>query len=208
MKRTMMGLSALALAAGLAAYGVSPSQYSNGRAQDAANTGIPNAPMPNPVPGNAVAPGAQPFPGAQPQIQLNQPGQPSQPQNYDAMAVPDWAKEWKHYKWEEAKAHWESRDALFIDARGKNEYDQAHIPGAIPMPMGEFDQYYAKYEKKIKAAKYLVTYCHGVGCQLSNKVAQKLWNDKKLHNVGSFFGGWPQWQQHNMPVETGPEPKR
>jgi rhodanese-related sulfurtransferase len=199
MKRSILLGSALVLAAGLFAYGVSPSQYSQGQNQDRGNSnsnGLPSAPMPNPVPGNAVAPG---------QFQI-QP-QP-QAQDFNAMAVPDWAKAWKHYNWEEAKAAWESKDGLFLDARNKVEYDQSHIPGAIPMPVGDFDAAFEKYKDKIKNAKYLIAYCHGVGCQLSNKVAQKLYNEKGFKNVGSFFGGWPQWQQHNMPVETGPEPKR
>jgi len=135
------------------------------------------------------------------------PGAPSQPQNYDALAIPDWAKGWKHYHWEEAKKLWDDKKALFCDARSKAEYDQGHIPGAIPLPANEFDKFYQLYQGKITHAQYLVTYCHGVGCQLSNKVAQHLVNEKKLKNVGSFFGGWPQWQQHNMPVETGGEPK-
>ena len=202
MKRSIFLGGALILGAGLLAYGVSPSQYQNGQSQDRAEQGgVPSAPMPNPVPGNAMAPGqfqAQ----AQPQLQ------PNTQQDYDAMAIPDWAKAWHHYHWEEAKAAWESKDSLFLDARAKVEYDQAHIPGAIPMPVGEFDKYFEMYKDKIKKAKHLITYCHGVGCQLSNKVAQKLYNEKGFKNVGSFFGGWPQWQQHNMPVETGPEPKR
>jgi rhodanese-related sulfurtransferase len=205
MKRTFLfGSALIAASAALFAYGVSPSQYNNGRSQDQANNGIPNAPAPNPVPGNAIAPGA---PGAVPQLQFQQPAQNTQ-QDYDAMAVPDWAKAWHHYHWEEAKAAWESKEALFIDARAKVEYDQAHNPGAIPKPVGEFDKYFDLYKDKIKKAKHLITYCHGAGCQLSNKVAQKLYNDKGLHNVGSFFGGWPQWQQHNMPVVSGPEPKK
>lgn len=125
------------------------------------------------------------------------------------MPVPDWAKGWKHYHWEEAKKLWDEKEALFCDARAKAEYDQGHIPGAIPLPMAEFDKYYALYKDRIKHAKYLVTYCHGVNCQMSNKVAQHLVEDKdkKFTNVGSFFGGWPMWQQHNMPIETGGEPK-
>jgi rhodanese-related sulfurtransferase len=208
-KFLMLALSA-GCASGLLAYGVSPSQYNNGRAQDsqsAPQQGLPNAPQPmpfpggqiqpQPVPGGAIAPGGQ-------TINLN--AQPT-PQDYDAIAVPDWAKGWKHYHWEEAKSLWEGKGALFCDARSNSEYVQGHIPGAISLPAAEFDKYFEKYKGKIKAAGQLVTYCHGVGCQLSNKVAQKLVNDKKFKNVGSFFGGWPQWQQHNMPVETGAEPK-
>jgi 3-mercaptopyruvate sulfurtransferase SseA len=69
------------------------------------------------------------------------------------------------------------------------------------MPLGEFDKYYAEYESKIKNASKLVTYCHGVGCKLSDKVSQRLYRDKGHKNVASFFGGWPQWSQANLPVE-------
>lgn len=195
MKRAMLLGSALSLAVGLAAYGVSPSQYQSGRAQDAGR--MPQAPQPNPMPINQVAPGAQP------QIQIQNTNQ-----EFTDAPVPDWAKEWKHYDWDKAKHAWETREGLFLDARSRMEYEQGHIPGAIPMPMGEFDANYEKYKSKIKAAKVLIPYCSGVSCQLSNKLAQRLWQEKGHRNVANFFGGWPKWQQHNMPIETGPEPKR
>ena len=199
----------LALGASQAqAYGVSPSQYTAGQAQDQqqANNGVPQAPQPNPF--------TAPAPGQGAPIQLAPQAQGA-PQNFDAFVPDDWAKAWKHYHYDDAKAHWDAKDALFVDARAKVEYDQGHIPGAIPMPLGEFDTYFKKYESKIKKAKYIITYCHGVGCKLSDKVAQKLYNDPKdatapghgFKNTGAFFGGWPQWQQHNNPVETGGEPK-
>ncbi|HTB34816.1 MAG TPA: rhodanese-like domain-containing protein [bacterium] len=202
-------LCALTLtAAGLGAYGVSPSQYTQGRAQDSQAPGqpqsygapgqAPSGPQPVPMPGNATLPGGGPVAA-----------QPAPTPDFDAMAIPDWAKAWKHYHWDEAKAAWEAKDSLFIDARAKSEYDQGHIPGAIPLPLNpdaDFNKYFDQYASKIKSAKHLITYCHGAGCQLSNKVAQKLW-DKGYHNVGSFFGGWPQWNEHQMPVETGGAPK-
>jgi rhodanese-related sulfurtransferase len=209
MRKALLFTLAAGLCSGLLAYGVSPSQYQAGQAQDAqsasGNPAFPQSqsqfPQPMPVPGNAVGPGASGMNLGAPQAPM-----PQQPQDYDAMAVPDWAKGWKHYHWDEALAMWKGKQALFCDARAKTEYDQGHIPGAIPLPLGEFDKYYALYKHKLKHAKYIVTYCHGAGCQLSNKVAQKLVNDKKFANVGSFFGGWPMWQQHNMPIETGGVP--
>ncbi|MGH7442816.1 MAG: rhodanese-like domain-containing protein, partial [bacterium] len=140
-----------------------------------------------------------------PQLQA-QPQVPGGAENYNAMGDPAWATAWKHYDWDQALSLYNSKKALFCDARSKLEYDQGHIPGAIPLPLAEFDKYYALYEKQIKGAKRLVTYCHGAGCQLSNKVAQKLWQ-KNYRNVGSFFGGWPQWQEHNMPVQSGGAPQ-
>ncbi len=200
---------ALALTASQAqAYGVSPSQYTAGQNQDQQQ----NNPMLNQAPQPSTY--SAPPPGQAPGIQMAPQAQAA-PQNFDAFVPDDWAKAWKHYHYNEAKALWDSKEAVFVDARAKVEYDQGHIPGAIPMPLGEFDIYFKKYESKIRRAKVLITYCHGVGCKLSDKVAQKLFNDPKdaaapgkgLKNTGAFFGGWPQWQQHNNPVETGPEPK-
>ena len=63
MKKAFIIGGFLALSAGLVAYGVSPSQYRSGQAQDAGQ-GMPGQlqPAPNPVPMGAVAPGGQPFP--------------------------------------------------------------------------------------------------------------------------------------------------
>jgi rhodanese-related sulfurtransferase len=195
----------LGLSAGAHAYGVSPKQYSQGQAADQQQQ--PAAVQPGGMLGSAPQPStySAPAPGQAPAVQVAP--QAAASQNFDAYVPDDWAKEWKHYHFNDAKALWESKQAVFIDARAKVEYDQGHIPGAVPMPLGEFDKYYDQYKAKLKKAKFLITYCHGVGCKLSDKVAQKLYQDKGMKNTGAFFGGWPQWQQHNMPVETGPEPK-
>ncbi len=208
MKRQLFLSLGMLLASGLVAYGVSPSQNNTGVAQDqrVAQQGVQPAPQPNV---QFAMPGSNPGMPAQP----GRPGavQPAAPpQDFDAFVPDEWAKEWHHYHWAEAKPLWENRKSngiLFVDARSKVEYDQGHIPGAIPMPLGEFDKFYDQYKTKIKKASKLITYCHGAGCKLSDKVAQRLYKDKGHKNTGSFFGGWPMWQQHNMPVETGPQPK-
>ena len=196
-KPILLTLAALGGAAALAAFGVSPSQYT------------PSSPQGQPQPSGAPAPGGlQPAP--QPSSNLmgggapmgNNPGLVITPAPVDYTQVPDWAKAWSHLSFEEAKAGFDDHSILFLDARAKVEYDQGHIPGALPLPQGEYDKYFPMWESKIKKAKKLVTYCHGAGCHLSNKVAQKLW-EKGYKNVGSFFGGWPQWTQHNMPQEKG-----
>ncbi len=115
---------------------------------------------------------------------------------------PDWAKAHKHITWQEAVSWSKKKGYVFCDARAKAEYDQGHIPGAIPLPSGEFDKYYAMHEKRIKAAKWLITYCHGIGCRLSEKAANSL-IEKGQKRVAVFFGGWPQWNEHHDKVETG-----
>jgi predicted sulfurtransferase len=115
---------------------------------------------------------------------------------------PDWAKAKFHITIEEGKKMFKDKRVLFCDARAKAEYDQGHIPGAIPLPAGEFDKYYFKHFKRIKKAKKLVSYCHGIGCRLSEKTANAL-VEKGEKNVMVFFGGWPQWNEHKLPVESG-----
>jgi rhodanese-related sulfurtransferase len=125
---------------------------------------------------------------------------PASPSNTAKPADP-WAK-FQHLDFAKAKEFHGQKRVLFVDARAKSEWDQGHIPGAIPVPLGEFDVYYEKYKSKISKATKLISYCHGVGCHLSDKVAEKLW-EKGHKNTYVFFGGWPQWTQNNLPVETG-----
>jgi rhodanese-related sulfurtransferase len=115
---------------------------------------------------------------------------------------PDWAKGWDHITLQQAEKMHKDKRILFLDARAKVEYDEGHIPGALPLPTGETDKYYAMYENEIKHAKKLVTYCHGIGCRLSEKSAKFL-VDKGYKNVAVFFGGWPQWNEAKLPVEAG-----
>ena len=201
MKRSFIaGLTVLA--GGLMAYGVSPGRATEGSAPPGLNSGFQVQPAPQPS--NNLMGGGNPAPGAQPQIQM-QPQPTIDLQNYkpDAQYMA-----WEHIHLDEAKKYLDDPGMLFVDARAKVEYDQGHIPGAIPLPSGEFEKYYEMYKTKIAKAKKLISYCHGIGCKLSEKTAEQLYNTKKHKNVAVFFGGWPQWTQNNLPTEIGPEPKK
>lgn len=100
---------------------------------------------------------------------------------------------------EEAKVLFESGRALFIDARSAGEYNDAHIPGAVLITVGEAPTKIPQLKDVLKD-KVLVPYCHGAGCHLSDKVAYSLF-DAGYKKVVIYFGGWPEWTQANMPVE-------
>jgi rhodanese-related sulfurtransferase len=100
---------------------------------------------------------------------------------------------------EEAKALYESGKALFVDARGAQEYDEAHIKGAVSIPAGSPPEKIKELVGTLKN-KVLVSYCHGVGCHLADKTAFALY-DAGYHKVIIFFGGWPEWTQAGMPVD-------
>ena len=178
---------ALMLTGGLIAMGVSPKQST------ASNQTSKNI-EPHPQPGNSLQ--------AIPQESIAQ-VTPNLQATLAAYSPAAFAKNWTHLNFDTAIAWHSEKGTIFLDARSKQEYDRGHIPGALPMPVGQFNDYFAKYEKQLRTAKKLVTYCHGVGCKLSDKVA-KLVKDKKVDaEVGIFFGGWPQWQQNNLPIEKG-----
>lgn len=115
---------------------------------------------------------------------------------------------WPHISLKEAQRLHGMKGVVFADARSKVEWDQSHIPGALPAPLGEFDAYYKKYKKKYDKARYIVVYCHGVGCHLSD-MAAKNFVGKGYKNVVNFYGGWPDWTAAQLPVEDmrGKAPK-
>ncbi|MCX8093923.1 MAG: rhodanese-like domain-containing protein [Candidatus Goldbacteria bacterium] len=100
---------------------------------------------------------------------------------------------------EEAKLLYDSGKAIFIDARNKAEYQEAHIKGAINIQVDTTPEQIKNLENILKD-KILVTYCNGIGCYLSDKVAYKLF-DMGYRNIVIFFSGWNKWNEHNLPIE-------
>ena len=100
---------------------------------------------------------------------------------------------------DEAKYLYDNGKAIFIDSRSYSEYEQAHIKGAISIPVGTAVQDIEKNKTVLsQKGKVLITYCHGIGCHLSDKTAYMLY-DAGYKNVVIFFGGWNSWSEANYP---------
>lgn len=56
---------------------------------------------------------------------------------------------------EEAKAHFDSGDAIFVDTRRREDYERSHVPGAIAMPVAEVPQRYHELPRD----RLIITYC-------------------------------------------------
>ena len=56
---------------------------------------------------------------------------------------------------EEAMKMVSAKKAVYIDVRGKDQYDIEHIPGAISIPLGELPARIQELPKN----KFLITYC-------------------------------------------------
>ena len=88
---------------------------------------------------------------------------------------------------------------VFVDGRSFPEWEESHIPGAVPLPVGEFDKRYASKKKILRKARVLVSYCHGPGCRLADRLADYL-VEKGHKNVAVFAGGFPGWKDAGLPL--------
>jgi len=96
-----------------------------------------------------------------------------------------------------AKELFESKRAIFIDARDSWDYSDGNIPGAINIPEYKFD--YEMVELLNKNAIYTV-YCGGTDCDISKRLAEKL-QKAGFKNVLVFSGGWEEWVSSGYEID-------
>ncbi|UCD85740.1 MAG: rhodanese-like domain-containing protein [Deltaproteobacteria bacterium] len=101
----------------------------------------------------------------------------------------------------EAKKKFDGGEALFIDARCPDEYNQGHIKGAISLPPDKLELECPLAIVQLPRESEIITYCEGgTDCQLSTDLAKKLIVLGYL-NVNDFFGGWPAWESAGYPID-------
>jgi rhodanese-related sulfurtransferase len=81
---------------------------------------------------------------------------------------------------------------LLVDARPDAFFEDEHIAGAINLPSGEFKETYPKCEAALKAAKRIIVYCDGSGCESSAVVVSAL-RELGFGNVAEYKGGWREF---------------
>lgn len=84
--------------------------------------------------------------------------------------------------------------ALWVDARPRRDFDQAHVPGALLLNEEEWDALLPALIQEWTPARQLIVYCDGGGCQASKEVAARL-RDAGLSPVSVLRGGWPEWRK-------------
>jgi len=110
-----------------------------------------------------------------------------------------YATKWPHITLAETQRLLLKKGTVLVDGRSMSEWEQSHLKGALPLPLGDFEKNYPIYEKKLKKAKIIIAYCHGKGCHLSDSVALDLVN-KGYKNVAVFWGGYPEWSAAHLPM--------
>ena len=91
-------------------------------------------------------------------------------------------------------------DVLFVDARSQDNYENGHIPEAISLPVGQFDERIESLLNRYSSDQPIVTYCSGRTCEDSHDLAQFL-SDAGFTNVRIFIDGFPGWEAEGYPVE-------
>lgn len=101
---------------------------------------------------------------------------------------------------EDAKKLFEQKQAVFIDARPKDQYDEGHIQKAISLPWQEVDTYFMEVATQFDDQVKIITYCDGESCELSHELALFL-KEMGFNNVKVLVNGWSSWQEAGLPVD-------
>ncbi len=103
---------------------------------------------------------------------------------------------------EEARTVYEAGIALFLDARDYEAFQKGHLPGALNIPPQEAESRISEIKEMADAGMIVVTYCHGINCELAANLAHAL-QAHGLSFVRPLINGWGDWVDAGYPVESG-----
>jgi rhodanese-related sulfurtransferase len=89
-------------------------------------------------------------------------------------------------------------DFLLVDARPREQFAMAHIPGALSMPLNEIPMYAGSLDKN----RMIVTYCGNYHCPISTKAAEAF-SSLGFTNVYDYKGGIKEWQETGYTTAAG-----
>ena len=84
-------------------------------------------------------------------------------------------------------------DAIWVDARPDNEFEQDHVLGAIPLNEDRWNELLPTLLARWSLEKKIVVYCNSQSCNASREVARRLRDEAGLKDVFVLRGGWEEW---------------
>jgi len=91
-------------------------------------------------------------------------------------------------------------DFTLIEALPMAKWKEAHLPGAINVPLDV--QFEEKVQKAVPdKARTVITYCASFECPASRKAAERL-DALGYQNVLEYEGGKADWQEAGLPTES------
>jgi rhodanese-related sulfurtransferase len=95
-------------------------------------------------------------------------------------------------------------EALFVDSRDPDDYDEDHIPGALSLPQREWAKVWPKMKDSLPRDRLLVLYCYGAHCGLSTRQGKALLEQGHDRLVVLDYG-WAAWTKAGNPTLEHPK---
>lgn len=105
----------------------------------------------------------------------------------------------------DAKALFDRKDVVFVDARRKEDYDLGHITGALSLFVEDVDVLYESVMGTLPKDRTVVTYCSDAQCDTAIRLADAL-VARGHTRVFILLEGIPGWKGAGYPTETGGVP--
>lgn len=102
---------------------------------------------------------------------------------------------------EKAQELFPLEEALFVDARPRELYEQGHITGARNLPLESFEELEGAVLGDISSRTPLIVYFEGTDSTPGIELALKLLS-KNYRNVQVLEKGWDLWVSRELPVEA------
>lgn len=96
-----------------------------------------------------------------------------------------------------------ARSAIVVDARLNSVFRKGHVPGAVNLPGLRPDEEVLRRILKYPKSVAIIVYCASENCEDSYQVSDSL-RKKGMRNIRIFRGGWQEWQEYGLEIETGP----
>lgn len=94
----------------------------------------------------------------------------------------------------------EKNEAILVDARPKELFDQQHIRGAINVPLSLFDVVYMMKLSQLEPDQSIIVYGRTISRRYDDELAFRL-KQRDHENVKVLKGGLDLWVAHGGPVE-------
>jgi rhodanese-related sulfurtransferase len=105
----------------------------------------------------------------------------------------------------DSKQMLEDGEAVIIDVRQQQYYEEGHIPGALLMPLDSLEKLVRSGRAPITTSDMLILYCD-CPAEESSLMAASVLEHYGFSKIYVMRGGWQAWKDASFPVVEGTEP--